>query len=89
MPSSPELIFIFLGRGLKKSEYSSNSKLHDFKLDTLWEGDGAGEFYFILLLLFLGGKISAFGAIFFKENYQIFQLIFSPKFIKKLPCFYT
>jgi hypothetical protein len=44
---------------------------------------------FILLLLFLGGKISAFGAIFFKENYQIFQLKFSPKFIRKLPCFYT
>jgi len=40
MPSSPNLIFIFLGRGFKKSEYSSNSKLHDF--NTLWEGDGAG-----------------------------------------------
>ncbi len=38
MPSSPNLIFIFLGRGFKKSEYSSNSKLHDFKLDTLWDG---------------------------------------------------
>jgi hypothetical protein len=46
MPSSPNLIFIFLKRGLKKSEYSSNSKLHDFKLDTLWEGDGAGGGFF-------------------------------------------
>jgi len=52
-------------------------------------GRGMGLVNFILLLLFLGGKISAFGAIFFKENYQIFQLKFSPKFIRKLPCFYT
>jgi hypothetical protein len=45
--------------------------------------------FFKNIYIYFGGKCLAFGAIIFKEKFQKFRLIFSPKLRKKSPCFYT
>jgi len=88
MASSPNLIFIFLGRGLKKSEYSSNSKLHDFKLDTCGRGMGLVNFIlFYFIIIIFGWKNFSIWCNLFLRKLSNISINFFPKIYKKITMF--